>query len=225
MRPNLAFGPIDSVVQYLVYLSIVVLGVLLPLLVQKWRQRREHARLLARTLLSLRQEIEANRGRLQRSLESIAALEVALTGDYEHYERAWHRVSEAAGGRVEIMPPAADDRSVTLAAPTRTAWEVAQLSQALPLLSQEQLSAFTRAYHLQRVLEESRLLYLDISFKSEAMETPLDLAVLHNIESRLQTLAVARSVVRYHGGLSGSLIAAYDAALSDEPARAATPST
>jgi len=40
MRPNLALGPIDGVVQYLVYLSIVVLGVLLPLLIQKWRQRR-----------------------------------------------------------------------------------------------------------------------------------------------------------------------------------------
>ena len=111
--------------------------------------------------------------------------------------------------------------SVTLAAPTRTAWEVAQLSQALPLLSPEQLSVFTRAYHLQRVLEESRLLYLDISFKSEAMETPLDLAVLGNIESRLQTLAVSRAVVRYHGGLSGSLIAAYDAALAPEPVPAA----
>ncbi len=54
MRPNLAFGPIDSVEQYLVYLSIVVLGVLLPLLVRKWRQRREHARLLAQTLTALR---------------------------------------------------------------------------------------------------------------------------------------------------------------------------
>ena len=28
MRPNLALGPIDSVTQYLLYLSIVVLGVL-----------------------------------------------------------------------------------------------------------------------------------------------------------------------------------------------------
>jgi hypothetical protein len=173
--------------------------------------------LLAQTLMALRAEISANRGRLQRSLESIAALEVALQGDYEHYEHAWHRVNDAQGARVEVTPPAGDDRAVTLAAPTRTAWEVAQLSQALPLLSPEQLNIFTRAYHLQRVLEESRLLYLDISFKSEAMETPLDLAVLHNIESRLQSLAVSRAVVRYHGGLSGNLIAAYDAALADAP--------
>ena len=34
MRPNLALGPNDSVTQYLLYLSSVVLGVLLPLLVQ-----------------------------------------------------------------------------------------------------------------------------------------------------------------------------------------------
>ncbi len=223
MRPNLALGPIDSVLQYLVYLSIVVLGVLLPLLAQKWRQRREHARLLAQTLTALRAELVANRLRLRRSLESIEGLEMALKGDYAHYERAWHRVNDAKGARVQVAPPPDDDRSVTLAAPTRTAWEVAQLSQALPLLSPEQLSAFTRAYHLQQVLEEGRLLYLDISFKSEAMETPLDLAVLHNIESRLQLLAVSQAVVRYHGGLSGSLIAAYDAALADAPPPAESP--
>ena len=45
MRPNLALGPIDSVAQYLLYVSIVVLGVLLPILVQKWRQRRMDAAL------------------------------------------------------------------------------------------------------------------------------------------------------------------------------------
>ena len=67
MRPNLALGPIDSVTQYLLYLSIVVLGVLLPLLLNKWRTRREKQQLLERTLKALTAETTANRKRVLSS--------------------------------------------------------------------------------------------------------------------------------------------------------------
>jgi len=74
MRPNLALGPIDSVTQYLLYFSIVVLGVLLPLLANKWRTRREQAALLARTLLALQSEVAANRRRAVSSRETLVHL-------------------------------------------------------------------------------------------------------------------------------------------------------
>ncbi|MEP7328491.1 MAG: hypothetical protein ABI777_04710 [Betaproteobacteria bacterium] len=215
MRPNLALGPIDSVLQYLVYLSIVVLGVLLPLLVQKWRVRRENARLLAQTLSALRRELLDNRQRLLKSRASMTDLLAVMRDEYQHYERLWHRVHDAAGAVVDVSPPVPSETAVSLAAPTSTAWDVARLSQSLRLLSAEQLSVFTRAYHLQSVHEESRRLYLDNTFKSQALETPLDLSDLRNIETRIQLIAVSQAVVSYHENLLGTLIAAYDLALAD----------
>lgn len=218
MRPNLALGPIDGIVQYLLYVSIVVIGVLLPLLIQKWRVRRDNARVLEQTLGSLRRELEANLKRVRASRESMDALGVALQAEYEHYEQLWHRVHDAEGGPVEVTPAPVVDVAVSLAAPTQTAWDVAQLSQSLRLLPPDQLSVFARAYNLHTVHGESRRLYLENALRSEILETPVDLANLRNIEMRLQMLAVTRAVVRYHGSLLATLITAYETALSESAA-------
>ncbi|MBK7792938.1 MAG: hypothetical protein IPJ62_10720 [Betaproteobacteria bacterium] len=155
MRPNFALGPIDSIAQYLLYVSIVVLGVVLPLLVQKWRQRRERSLLLARTIRTLRDELGANRERLLVSRGSFEVLGNALHGDYEHYLRLWHGLRDAADPPLEPLPPPAEDRLITLASLSRTAWEVAQLSNALPTIAPDQLRELTRAYVLQTVFEEA----------------------------------------------------------------------
>lgn len=218
MRPNLALGPIDGVVQYLVYLSIVVLGVLLPLLIQKWRVRRENARVLEQMLGSLRRELDANLKRVRASRDSMAALGTALQSEYDHYERLWHRVHDAGDAKVDAGPAPSVDVAVSLAAPTQTAWDVAQLSQSLRLLPPEQLSVFARAYNLHRVHDESRRLYLENTLRAETMETPADLTYLHTVEVRLQMLAVTRAVVRYHGNLLATLITAYESALSESAA-------
>lgn len=214
MRPNFALGPIDSIAQYLLYVSIVVLGVVLPLLVQKWRQRRERSRLLAHTIRALRNELSANRERLLVSRGTFEVLGNALNGDYEHYLRLWQGLRDAVDPPLEPSPPQAEDRLITLASLSRTAWEVAQLSNALPTIAPDQLRELTRAYVLQTVFEDSRGLLLEYTFRAEALDAPIDLRDLRAVESRLGLLAVYRAVVRHQAALLTALVAAYDSALA-----------
>lgn len=214
MRPNLAFGPIDSIAQYLLYLSIVVLGVLLPILVHKWRQRRQESQLAARTLAALREELAGNRERLSASRNSFAALEDVLQRQYRHYEALWRPLAGGAPGNPDAQPPAAEDVAINIPRLIRTAWDVAHVSHALALLPSSQLALLTRAYHLQGILAETRTLQLDVAMKLEALETPLDLREQRNVEARLQTLAIAKAAVRYQVSLSASALDACDAALS-----------
>jgi hypothetical protein len=214
VRPNLALGPIDSVAQYLLYVSIVVLGVLLPILVQKWRQRRQDAMLVQRTLAALVDEIGGNRRKLAVSRDSFTALAAAFDAQYRHYEEIWRRLREDDTADREPEPPESIDLTVTLPALLQTAWDVAHVSSALALLPREQLSRFTRAYYLQGVLAQNQSVQRDVAIQSEALDAPLDLRHRPNVEARLQALAVARGAVRNQITLSDATLQAYDAALA-----------
>jgi hypothetical protein len=214
MRPNLAFGPIDSIAQYLLYLSVVVLGVALPLLIQRWRKKRDDAGLLARTAAALKQELAENKARM---LESKATIEVFLSdldGCFEKYLEIWHSIhNPEQDGRVH-QQPMLPDRPLNVAATSKVAWDVARYSSALPLLSADQLRSVTKGYSLQAAFEASRNTLLDSAFKAELLDTPVRLTDAPSIEHRLELLATVRSVTRAQIGLLSSAISAYDAAIS-----------
>jgi hypothetical protein len=218
MRPNLAFGPIDSIAQYLLYVSVVVLGVVLPLLVQMWRQKRHDAKLVAETLSSLTREIQSNRERLSKSRDSFKALWEALSEEYDQYVKLWGRLGEDGVARQSIEPPSSTGVSVSFAALTSTAWEVAHLSGGSRLMSGSVLAKLTRVYHLQKVFEDSRLLYLEISFRANALEAPMSLSNRSIVEGRLQSLAVSRAAARYQADLAETVLVAHDEFLKATPA-------
>lgn len=214
VKPQLALGPLDSAAQYLVYLSIVVLGVLLPLLAQKWRTARENRRLVDRTLKAIREEMSANRRRLAESRKSFEAMHVMLEKLAAHYDERWKALQ---GGQ---EPPAAlpeEDRGVTMAALTDTAWEVARLSQALPLLPAEHLVRLTRVYRLMQVHEEARALWLDVAMGLDTLDLPLKADAAAALEPRMGLLARARATTRYHLSITQALIESLDRALEAEP--------
>ena len=215
MRPNLALGPIDSVAQYLLYVSIVVLGVLLPILVQKWRQRRMDAALVRRTLDALAEEIRGNRGRLAKSRASFAELGRLLEEQYGHYEALWQRLGNPDAGGPAPSPPGLDDVALTLPSLTRTAWDVAHVSHALALLPADPLARFTRAYYLQGILADDLSSRLNVVMQAEALAVPIDLADRRNVEARLHAIAVGRAAVRAQLALSDGTLQAYDTALAD----------
>ena len=215
MRPNLALGPIDSIAQYLLYLSIVVLGVLLPILVQKWRQRRQDAALVRRTLAALAEECRNNRAKLVRSRESFAELARIFDEQYRHYEALWHRLGTPAADAAPPQPPEQSDVALTFPSLTRTAWDVAHVSNALALLPAEPLARFTRAYYLQGVLTEDFSSPLAVVTQAETLGAPLDLGERRNVEARLHAIALGRGAVRAQIALSDGTLAAYDAALAD----------
>lgn len=215
MRPNLALGPIDSVAQYLLYVSIVVLGVLLPILVQRWRQRRQDAALVRRTLDALAEESRSNRRRLAKSRESFADLARLFEAQYEYYKVLWQRLGKPDAGDPPPPSPELDEIALVLPSLTRTAWDVAHVSHALALLPADALARFTRAYYLQGVLADNLSSPLNVITQAEALEAPLDLADRRNVEARLHAVAVGRAAVRAQIALSDGTLQAYDAALAN----------
>jgi hypothetical protein len=215
MRPNLALGPIDSVAQYLLYVSIVVLGVLLPILVQRWRQRRQDAALVRRTLDALAEESRSNRRRLAKSRESFAELARLFEAQFAYYEELWQRLGKPDAG--DPVPPSPELGDIALMLPwlTRTAWDVAHVSHALALLPADVLARFTRAYYLQGVLADNLSSQLNVVTQAEALEAPLDLTDRRNVEARLHAIAVGRAAVRAQIDLSDGTLQAYDAVLAN----------
>jgi hypothetical protein len=214
VRPNLAFGPIDSVAQYLLYLSVVVLGVLLPLLANKWRTRREERRLLARTLAALLEETRGNRRRIAASLDSLRTA-LALVEE----AKSWYleRRSEVAAGRsgADAPPQPEGNVGISLALITRVAWDVAHHARALPLMPDDRLLQFTRAYQLQDLYLRDRAMLLDLIQQIEVLGLPADLSRTEVLDARLAVLARALLVLRYHVGLAEGMVECYDGALEE----------
>lgn len=216
MRPNLAFGPIDSIAQYLLYLSVVVLGVLLPLLLNKWRTRREEKRLLARTLAALADEIGANRRRVLKSHESFEAVLAAIEQAHARY---LERRDAAVAGRADAAPePRQAGLGINLALTTRVAWDVARHANALVLIDDERLKAYTRAYQMQELFERDRNLLLELVMQLEVLDLPCDLSRVDVLDTRLALLTRGRTVLRYHVGLTQGMLDCYDEALGAAPA-------
>lgn len=225
MRPNLAFGPIDSIAQYLLYLSVVVLGVLLPLLLNKWRTRREEKRLLARTLAALADEVGGNRRRVVKSHESFVTVLAVLEQAHARY---LERRAGVVAGRGALAPESSEaGLGVNLALTTRVAWDVARHANALVLIDGEQLKRFTRAYQMQELFERDRHLLLELVMQLEVLDLPADLSRLDVIDERLALLTRGRTVLRYHVGLTQGMIEGYEEALGnaagDPPARVPAP--
>ncbi|MDH5285621.1 MAG: hypothetical protein OEX23_03175 [Betaproteobacteria bacterium] len=215
MRPNFTFGPIDSVTQYLLYLSIVVLGILLPLAVQRWVKRRQDRQLLEGTRTALAAEVAANRARVARSQESFAALAAHLDGDIAAYRALWDAAAQPSGDSAPPQPPPPIDLTVAYATTIRTAWDTANFRQALPLMPAASLARYSRAYQLQRALEEHRAIFLAAAMRASALEAPSDLSVARNVERRIETLLELQAFAQHHAGLSRSLVDAYDETLAD----------
>jgi hypothetical protein len=213
MRPNFALGPLDSVTQYLLYLSIVVLGVLLPLALNKWRTRREKRALLERTLAAFNAEVVANRRRVISSHETLVRLRDQLDAYRQHRLALAKRLRDPAQP-VPTEPPADTDWGVNVPLVTRTAWDVARLADALVLLPEERLNAYTRVFHIQEVFERDRSALLATLMQIELLSLPADMQRAETVDSQLQTLTVALATIRCQVGLAEGMIAAYDAALA-----------
>lgn len=214
MRPNLAFGPIDSIAQYLLYLSVVVLGVALPLLIQRWRKKRDDAGLVVRTSAALKQELAENKARMLASKATIEAFLDDLDDCFEKYSGIWHSIHNPRQDGRAHEQPMLPERPLNVAATSKVAWDVARYSNALPLLSTGQLRAVTKAYSLQTAFEATRNTLLESAFKAELLDTPVRLNDPPSIERRLELLATVRSVARSQIGLLSSATSAHDVAIS-----------
>jgi hypothetical protein len=206
MRPNFTFGPLDSVTQYLLYLSIVVIGVLLPLLLQKWREHRDNAARVEQTLAAIAGEIQGNRERVQVSLASLSTFITLLEQERAFLETQWRALLERPnvdGEKIEPNVVVRDgDASVTYSALQSTAWEVAVVANVLSLLPRELLMSLTSLYRGQSAYEEARTMAVSLSVRLNIHSLPIDLNSRSALESRLELTTHLFSAIQY---LSGSL--------------------
>lgn len=210
MRPNLAFGPIDSVAQYLLYLSVVVIGIVVPLLIQRYVRVRNHRRLAAETQAGLDEELASNRDRLDKSRSSFAALAQQLSGEVDAYETLWRT---APGDPLAQAPPPAV-LPVSFATVLTTAWDSARLAQALPLIPAQRLVRFAKAYQLLAQYEQSRTSFIALALQSSIVDAPYDPRDKVAIQRRIEALVVLRAAANHQAGLAGSALEAVQAARS-----------
>lgn len=216
MRPNLTFGPIDSVMQYLLYLSVVVFGILLPLVIQKGLKARHDKQLLESTRTALSDEIKTNLVKVLKSRDSFVTLAAHVESEIAQYRAIWEDQANEATRSCKPVTPLATDSSVTYAAPVQTAWDIAILRQALPLMPASELVAYARVYQLQLALEQNRSNFLAVAMRANALEAPTDLTCLRNIERRIEILLELQAMSRHHSGLTQALADAYKEALRRE---------
>jgi hypothetical protein len=206
MRPNFTFGPLDSIVQYLLYLSIVVLGVVLPFLLQKWRERRNESALVAQTVEAVSAEIDFNRERAKKSLETLTAFQQLLDVEREYYLEKW--TSLVTAGNVDAARAQSEivDRDSTTAVSfsvmQTTAWDVARDAGALRLLPRDTLVALTLLYRGHVGYEQARNLAMTMGVRSNIMSLPIDVSSRTALESRLELIVHVKSAV---DALCGSL--------------------
>jgi hypothetical protein len=207
MRPNFTFGPIDSIVQYLLYLSIVVLGVVLPFLLQKWRERRSERALVDETIESVGAEIDFNRERAKKSLETLAAFQQVLESERDYFLQKWSALvtakeSDSAVPRTEIVDRDSNT-AVNFSVMQTTAWDVAREAGALRLLPREKLIALTLLYRGHVGYEQARNLAMTLGVRSNIMSLPIDVSSRASLEARLELIVHVKSAVE---ALSGSLV-------------------
>jgi hypothetical protein len=207
MRPNFTFGPLDSIAQYLLYLSIVVLGVVLPFLLQKWRERRSERSLLEVTIDSLNAEINFNRERATKSLETLTTFLQLLHSERDFFLDKWKALvtSEKADavGTSAVIVDRDSTASVNFSVLQTTAWDVAREAGALRLLPREKLVALTLLYRGHVGYEQARNLAMTMGVRSNIMSLPIDVSSRAAVEARLDLIVHVKSSV---AALSGSLI-------------------
>jgi hypothetical protein len=201
MRPNFTFGPLDSVGQYLLYLSIVVVGVLLPLLLQKWREHRDNAERVDKTLSLIAAEIEVNLDRGQKSLITLNAFSELLRTERLFLETQWRSLvgnidDKNAANKSQVVVREGEG-TVMYAALQRTAWDVACVTNVLSLLPSSVLMSLTSLYRGQTAYEEARSIAVSLSVRSNVHSLPIDLSSRTALEARLELTTHLASAVDY----------------------------
>ena len=127
----------------------IVLGVMLALAANEWRENRQIERLKATSLQSIRQEIETNLALLSKAHEHHTATLAMLREALENEAEMTPEKAEVVVGRLHKrggiyqMPSVLD-----------TAWESAKTAQVLSYFDYEQLLVLANVYKVQRSYNE-----------------------------------------------------------------------
>lgn len=133
--------------------SSVVLGILLAVGVDHWRQAVKDRQLVTESMQAIRREIAGNRAQMQQSVEYQTALMEALgrilqghsrdkTMTLEEFRSVWHTAAPKGLG---------------IRVPKHIAWDTAVAAQAPALMDYKTRSLLSGAYQSQQIIEDQQM--------------------------------------------------------------------
>ncbi len=167
--------------ELLVEASFIFLAVLLALLAEEWRERKDRRELAERALSGIVAEIRANRDEIVKNQQENRAQLEDLRD-----------VIEAMRAGVEP-----DELSINydVSLTSTAAWEAARMSQAVHFMSLEVVTDLAELYELQELFERTQDGFMDsmVSIGTRAREDPL--AAAREAHGRIAALVGYRSIL------------------------------
>jgi len=159
-------GPIRSVREYLVHLSMVVLGILIALGLEQWREASHSHAIAQRALDDMLTEIRDNRAQ-------VAKADVELKELLAFVQQGLHLQMQAIEARRKhSKPPAQPEReSHVFETPTLStaAWDNALAMQALGRIDFEMERTLARIYSEQRDVKEAQRSFSSVATHLDTM--------------------------------------------------------
>ena len=182
-------GKIESIKDYALQLSMVVMGILIALGVDGLRETwREHA-LVERSIESMRSELESNKALAQKVIAGYDELRKTV-------ESVIALTEEILKQKAAKAPPAPDDRTIELgfAIPSFNtgAWQAAVATQALAHMEYSQASVWSTMYARQSQVQLVQNEWIGVLGRLSLLEASNE----DSIEQLQQRLAFAKEVLQ-----------------------------
>ncbi len=204
-------GPIRSIREYLVHLSMVVLGILIALGLEQWREASHSHAIAQRALDDMLTEMRDNRAQVATALAELVQLLPYVQGLLDLQRQA------IEARRTHAKPPAEPQLSshgVDWPTFSTAAWDNALAMQALGRIDFETERKLARVYSRQRDVKEGQSTFSTVATHFDTMsgrqlnDTP---------ERMIERLGALQEVATWMGRLEGSyrqLLKEYDEAVA-----------
>jgi len=198
-------GSIHSLRQFFIHLLMIVLGILIALGIDQFKDYLHHRHIAYQARENLRMEIERNRKRLTDNLNNESKLRSVLQ-DLLANEPQVMREPEAAKRRIVAVEP-------SFAVLESTGWDTALATQAVAYMEYSEVEGYGNIYVGQRVFNDLEnkfaTVWLDLSTYGD---NPQKLQP-GEIKAALRDLKLALATATQMDGLGHSILSRYDGVL------------
>lgn len=141
-------GKLHGVKDYLVHLSMIVLGILIALGLEGWREARHHQELVRRSIEAMRAEVQTNKKLLEQALGGYQRSRPLLARELARIEAA-AQARRAGRSGTHFAEGRGDRLEVELPLLYAGAWQAALSSQAFSYMDFEQARRWSSVYAQQ----------------------------------------------------------------------------
>jgi hypothetical protein len=137
---------IDSIKQFLLHLVMIVLGIVIALGLEQWRESLHHKSIAERALNEITQEMGKNQALIRKNLPTFEKVTKQVE-DMLVAQKAAIKAYESKTG--PVPEPKDEDGDVGMLGLQSTAWSMANINQALSYMPHETAVKLSRIYNAQ----------------------------------------------------------------------------